>query len=123
MDEAEAILISGQEKQGTVLTYFHKFGIKVVVIKRGEQGALVSWSGGIDSVPAVKTAVVDTVGAGDAFAAGFLAGYIRGFDPPKCASMRCVMGKLCVRAEGPLQGTLDKAILKKALKEFDLVPG
>jgi len=43
------------------------------VVKRGVQGAV--WSDGdrLHSVPAVTTQVVDSTGAGDAFAAGFLA--------------------------------------------------
>lgn len=43
------------------------------VVKRGANGAV--WSDGSDvrSTPAVATEIVDTTGAGDAFAAGFLA--------------------------------------------------
>ena len=49
-----------------------------VLIKRGEHGA-----SGVDGeleleVPAYRVDVVDTVGAGDAFAAGFLAGILTG---------------------------------------------
>lgn len=49
----------------------------VVVTKRGAAGCVVTWSGGREDVPAPDVAVVDSTGAGDAFAAGFLIGTTR----------------------------------------------
>jgi sugar/nucleoside kinase (ribokinase family) len=43
------------------------------IVKRGVAGAVWSDGSGVRSVPAVETRVVDSTGAGDAFAAGFLA--------------------------------------------------
>jgi sugar/nucleoside kinase (ribokinase family) len=45
-----------------------------VVIKRGAAGAVWSDTSGVRSVPATPAHVRDTTGAGDAYAAGFLAG-------------------------------------------------
>ncbi|MGK9285563.1 PfkB family carbohydrate kinase [Sinorhizobium meliloti] len=46
----------------------------IVVVKRGPNGALaIDRDGGIFSVPAPQVQVVDTIGAGDVFNAGFLA--------------------------------------------------
>jgi len=44
----------------------------VLVIKRGAAGCDVRWPGGRERFPAAPAEVVDTTGAGDAFAAGFL---------------------------------------------------
>ncbi len=49
-------------------------GPKVVVITEGARGARAFWQGGIAHQAAPAVEVVDTVGAGDTFNAGFLAG-------------------------------------------------
>lgn len=54
-------------------------GPKVVVLKRGEHGALALAGGQRFAVPAAPVGrVVDPVGAGDGFDAGFLAAWLRG---------------------------------------------
>jgi ribokinase len=47
---------------------------QVLVTKRGAEGCTVRWPGGAARYPALPAQVVDTTGAGDAFAAGFLLG-------------------------------------------------
>jgi sugar/nucleoside kinase (ribokinase family) len=55
--------------------------VRTLVITRGAEGALATEDGDIVQVPAAPaTQVVDTTGAGDLFAAGFLAGRLRGRD-------------------------------------------
>ncbi|KIN64480.1 ribokinase-like domain-containing protein [Sulfitobacter noctilucicola] len=49
-------------------------GPKFVIVTKGAEGAMVFSDGGHASVPAGKAVVVDTVGAGDTFNAGVLAG-------------------------------------------------
>ena len=116
MDENEARLISGRAEQSSVVNYFHERGVKIVVIKRGEKGAFVSWRGGTKALGAPRARVVDTTGAGDSFVAGFLAGHIRGLNPEESTALGCTLGALCVREHGPLAGTADKALLARALE-------
>jgi ribokinase len=58
-----------------------------VVIKRGARGVLVRTQGETQELPALEAEVVDTTGAGDAFAAGFLLG---GPENGLEAAARCV---------------------------------
>lgn len=51
---------------------WHPAGVRLVVITLGGEGAIASLDGQRVSVPAPRTAVVDTIGAGDSFTAGLL---------------------------------------------------
>lgn len=64
-------------------------GAKVVILTRGAEGARAVTAMLDVEVPAVKTKVVDTVGAGDSFNAGLLAGLRRQgiLSKPKLASL------------------------------------
>ena len=58
----------------------------VAAVTRGDKGSLVLASDAVVEVPAEPVArLVDTTGAGDAYAAGFLHGLIKGSDPAGCA--------------------------------------
>lgn len=73
-DAEAAVKALAQERNGRGL---HLLGL----VTRSEEGAVVVKGGEVRAVPASPVAeVVDTTGAGDLFAAGFLAGHARGLD-------------------------------------------
>ena len=62
--------------------------VKVCVVTLGEKGCVIRAHGQELSVPAAKIEkLVDPTGAGDAFRAGFLYGYVRGWEPLSCAQL------------------------------------
>jgi sugar/nucleoside kinase (ribokinase family) len=62
--------------------------IDVAVVTRSEKGCLVIGPDGAEAVPAFPVdRVVDTTGAGDLFAAGFLCGLARGADDRTCGRL------------------------------------
>ena len=72
MNEEEAIYLSGLSDCESALNFFVELTPRAI-IKRGSAGAIGLERGGqIISVTAHTSAVVDTTGAGDAFAAGFI---------------------------------------------------
>jgi sugar/nucleoside kinase (ribokinase family) len=75
---------------------------RIVVVKMGARGALVSTCGETFRVPAVKARVVDATGAGDSFNAGFLACYLRAGLLPECARAGVIAG---ARSVGCVGGT------------------
>jgi sugar/nucleoside kinase (ribokinase family) len=80
LNEEESIYLTGSVDIERALDYLLDFS-QVVVIKRGSAGAIAK-SRGFDSIslPAVATTVVDTTGAGDSFAAGFIASFSKNRD-------------------------------------------
>ncbi len=76
----------------------------MVVMKTGADGCLVGWDGRVAAVPALPVAVVDTTGAGDAFAAGFLYGLMAGVDPIGCARLANALAARIVGVEGCVYG-------------------
>ncbi|WP_251095506.1 adenosine kinase [Streptomyces sp. Caat 7-52] len=67
---------------------------RIVVATAGAQGARLLADGELTHVPAVAppAPVVDSNGAGDAFAAGFLLGWLNGEDPRRCAGYGAIAG-------------------------------
>lgn len=75
-----------------------------VVVKAGSAGGFVALSGELLTRHALAIEVVDTVGAGDSFDAGYLAAWLRGEDSATCLAWACVAGALSVRAAGGTAG-------------------
>jgi sugar/nucleoside kinase (ribokinase family) len=80
VNEEESIYLTGSVEIERALDYLLDFS-QVVVIKRGSAGAIAK-ARGFDSIslPAFVATVVDTTGAGDSFAAGFIASYSKNHD-------------------------------------------
>jgi sugar/nucleoside kinase (ribokinase family) len=74
----------------------------IACVTRSEKGSVIVTPVDVHSVPAKKvTRVVDTTGAGDLFAAGFLRGYTRGFDLTHCAQMGAIAAAEVIAHVGP----------------------
>ncbi|HEY9293899.1 MAG TPA: carbohydrate kinase [Microlunatus sp.] len=63
--------------RGTSERWLADFDLPLIVITRGESGASALTADGWTDVPGYRAELVDTVGAGDTFMAGFLDGYVR----------------------------------------------
>jgi 2-dehydro-3-deoxygluconokinase len=67
-------------------------------------GAFAVEESGVSEKPAYPLDVVDTVGAGDAFVAGFLSGRLRGWSTEECLDMANACGACAVTVPGDLKG-------------------
>ena len=82
----------------------NNYGIHTIAIKMGENGSYVSTPETAYLVPAYPVKVVDATGAGDAYAAGFLAGIIMDWDLKATAELASATGAACVTAIGTTVG-------------------
>lgn len=74
-----------------------ELGPKLLVEKRGAAGACVYVPGSDPvAVPGFPVTVQNTLGAGDAFAAGFIFGRLQGWDPARCARIGNACGAIVV---------------------------
>ena len=80
-------------------------GVSTVALKMGADGCLVmSADGQAIRLPAFQVDVLDATGAGDAFAAGFIAGVWQGWPMQKTARFANAVGALCVTGLGASGG-------------------
>jgi sugar/nucleoside kinase (ribokinase family) len=88
VNDAEARQLAGEANLVRAARAIGAMGPKVVVVKRGEYGALMMADGAFFSVPAYPLeSVFDPTGAGDTFAGGFM-GYLAAQDRTDQATMR-----------------------------------
>jgi adenosine kinase len=88
---------------------------RLAVVTRSEKGCVVVDKAGTQAVPAHPvTKVVDTTGAGDLFAAGFLAGHARGRDATTCARLGALAAAEIIQHIGARPAVSLKALAAKA---------
>ncbi len=77
------------------------YGIDLLVVKRGEHGARAyTQDGKIMDIPGFPVEVLNVLGAGDAFASGFIYGLLHGWDLYKCCRMGNASGAQVVTRNG-----------------------
>ena len=87
--------------------------VKHLGIKFGAAGALYRHNSQQVQVPALSIEVVDTVGAGDSFDAGFVYGFLAGWDPERMLKLANTCGGLSTRLTG---GTAAQPTLEEAMR-------
>ena len=91
--------------------------VPVVVIKLGARGAMAQRGSDHWFSPGVKVEVVDPVGAGDSFDAGFLHEYLRGSEMNVCLEAGNLAGALSVTRPGGTGAFRDQAHRERFLTE------
>jgi 2-dehydro-3-deoxygluconokinase len=97
--EGEALL--GASDARGVLDALAARGVSGAVVRVGERGALVAAGGDVRAVtPSRREEVVDEIGAGDAFAAGFAYGLLHGWPPERCTHAANAIAARALRGTG-----------------------
>ncbi|MDK2896318.1 MAG: hypothetical protein PWP04_438 [Candidatus Atribacteria bacterium] len=100
----EAGNISGHSNLVDIANFFLDFGIQVVAIKMGEEGSFIMTRQEKIAIPPFSVQAVDGTGAGDAFAAGFLVGFLRQWDLYQIGRFANACGAMCVQKIGATTG-------------------
>lgn len=104
----EAKKIAGADDLETAISRLSQM-VPILVVKRGVDGALAQRGSERFSSPALSLGVIDPVGAGDSFDAGFLSQYVRGADLPSCLAMGNLAGGFSTTRPGGTEAFRDRA--------------
>lgn len=86
----------------------------IVAVTRSEHGSVVMANAETVHVPASPTTVVDTTGAGDLYAAGFLFGLARGHALPQCGALGSLAAAEVISHIGPRPAVSLRELAAKA---------
>src|SRR6202011_4325573 len=96
---------------------FHRLGAKTVIVTLGDRGAVLLTDGRRLRAGAFSVPFVDGSGGGDAFAAGYIDGLLRGLDAEGCLRRASAVGASCVRAIGTTAGAFTREECEAVLRE------
>jgi sugar/nucleoside kinase (ribokinase family) len=99
-NEVEILALTKQKTVKDAIDQLKGFS-NVIAVKMGNQGSL-AWSDGkyITAEPYLNTEVIDAIGAGDSFDAGFVTSFIRDNDIEKCLKLGNLAGAINTTAPG-----------------------
>jgi sugar/nucleoside kinase (ribokinase family) len=117
----EAVQLSSKEDAEDIADVFLSMGVKTAVIKLGKDGCYIKDSGGekykIPTYTDIKP--VDTTGAGDSFAAGFLTGITEGWSLYECGKFANAVGTHCIMAVGASTGIKSMEEIKAFMAKYE----
>jgi sugar/nucleoside kinase (ribokinase family) len=106
-NEDEARMLTGSVEPAAVAQCLRDAGASTIVLKLGSRGCVVFEGTARYEMPAFAVTAIDTTGAGDCFAGGFLAALQRGLSLELAGRIANAAGALNVQALGATSGLLD----------------
>ncbi|HYK67451.1 MAG TPA: sugar kinase [Streptosporangiaceae bacterium] len=117
--DTEARRLSGQQERERAAAWFLEQGARLVVVKLGSSGVWATDGTRQWQVPAYRVTAVDAVGAGDAFAAGYLARWLEGADVADCLKYATVVAAMAVQVVGDIEALPYRSEVDAALAGGD----
>jgi len=116
-NEKEIMYLSRKNNLKEAIESIKKF-TQVLVIKRGNKGSMVVSGDRITNLPPfLNRDVVDAIGAGDSFNAGFIYNFVRGKDLAECQRFGNLTGAVSTTAAGGTAAFRDMEAFRKTAKE------
>lgn len=111
---AEGRILTGSDSADGVARFYLDRGVDAVVVKTGREGAYVASARRGYAVPGYSVErVVDTVGAGDGFAAGILSGLYEGLSFDQAVLRGSAIGAIQVTVRGDNEGLPNRSQLEE----------
>ncbi|MFT7519308.1 MAG: sugar/nucleoside kinase (ribokinase family) [Kiritimatiellia bacterium] len=113
LNEEEAKALANQPADEAVHTIAKELGVATVIVKLGKRGSLVLDHGELYTIGIREVEAVDTTGAGDAYAGGFLFGLTQGWPASRSGELAAAVSALTVSQIGAV--VKDRIALSKVL--------
>lgn len=121
VNETEAQYLSGKEDLShpeEIAAYFQSLGVTNVIVKLGAKGSHVQIGSKGFFQPSFKVEkVVDTTGAGDCFASGFISGTLRGLSPQECAVFSTACSALTIQKIGATEAVTSMQLVETFIQK------
>jgi sugar/nucleoside kinase (ribokinase family) len=116
-NEKELLYLSGKDDLDEAIGLIRKY-TDILTIKRGNQGSMVCYRDDILNLPAfLNKDVVDAIGAGDSFNAGFIYQYIMGKPIRDCQEFGNLTGAVSTTAAGGTTAFQDYEDFRRKARE------
>ena len=102
LNEKETFDYAKQPSVEDCLRYLYGLNHNLVVVTMGASGTMYYDGSVMRQVPAYKTQVKDTIGAGDSHVAAMIAGYSKGLDTEQCVRLANRVASAIVSIQGPV---------------------
>lgn len=115
----EACLMTGETEEEKVADVLFNCGVKNVIMKIGKRGCYIRNASGSMIVPAAKgITAIDTIGAGDNFASGFISALLDGKDIRECGIYANCTAAVSVQHVGATTGVQHKKVVDEMLAKY-----
>lgn len=116
-NETELLHLTGKDSIDTALKVIDGYG-RFILIKQGKHGSLLSYDNKIvNANPFWNDKVIDSIGAGDSFNAGFIFKFIQGFPPEVCQKFGNLTGAISTTCAGGTTAFINFEETMKIAKE------
>jgi sugar/nucleoside kinase (ribokinase family) len=118
----EAAELTGQTKLKNIANIFISMGVKNVVIKTGKEGCYIKNQQLETTIKAFKkdaSVKIDTIGAGDNFASGFISELLRGGTIDECAYFGNAVAAVSIESLGATTGVKNRQQVEKMIEEYE----
>lgn len=122
-NESELATLTGEDDVQKNISALLACGVKCAVVKRGGKGCIIATESAQIEIPACRVEkVIDTTGAGDSFAAGFLWALSEGWRLEDCGRFACAAASCSIEVVGAVDGvtSLEKVMRRYAGGQCDV---
>ncbi len=119
LSRSEALALAGETELEQALPRLAESGPEIIVTTLGSQGALLFYDGETRPIPPYPvSAMIDTTGAGDALAAGVIAGYLGQRSWPDSVRFGCAAAALKIAHSGAQTGLPDRQAVNSLMEKI-----